>query len=208
MAQKFPDQKFVFKKLLQAEVLYIESPQLVSLLQHLQQNKWFDFLMCVSGAHYPDQTKPFEVSYELFSSKTLSRLRVKIQLSETGQIPTAQFVYPTADWFEREIYDMYGIKFTNHPNMKRILTHHQFKGHPLRKDYPADKQQHLTQSLPFCMDNEPDGSPPKDEGFNLTPLNIGPSHPAHSRNIKGYGFNEWGKNPPRQCGNRLSPPLF
>ena len=73
---------------------------------------------------------------------------------------------------------MYGLKFKDHPNMKRILTHHEFKGHPLRKDYPADLGQHLSKPLDFCMDNEPDGSPPNDEDKNLIPLNIGPSHPA------------------------------
>ena len=178
LRQKFPNQTFSFENLFRADVLQLQPEQLVPVLQHLKDSHRFDFLMCISGVDYPKRDKRFELCYELFSSKSIRRLRIKIALNETEQIPTAQFVYPTADWFEREIYDMYGLQFKNHPNMKRILTHHQFKGHPLRKDYPADLQQHLSKPLEFCMDNEPDGSPPKDEGKELIPLNIGPSHPA------------------------------
>ena len=178
LKQKFSDQKFSFESLIQADVLHLKPEQLIPVLQHFKDSNQFDFLMCISGVDYIEREKRFEVCYELFSSKNIRRLRIKIPVSETEEISTAQFVYPTADWFEREIFDMYGLKFKDHPNMRRILTHHQFKGHPLRKDYPADLQQHLSESLEFCMDNEPDGSPPNDEGKELTPLNIGPSHPA------------------------------
>lgn len=177
LRQRFK-KNFTFKKVFGADVLELEKEDLPALLQHLKQHQDFDFLMCVTGVHYPEREKEFEVCYELFSSKKIQRLRLKASLTEQEQIPTAQFIYPTADWFEREIYDMYGLKFKNHPNMKRILTHHQFKGHPLRKDYPADLQQHLSEPLEFSMDNEPDGSSPDFKGKNLIPLNIGPSHPA------------------------------
>ena len=178
LKQKFPDQKFSFENLIQSDVLYLKPEQLTPVLQYFKDTNQFDFLMCISGVDYVNREKRFEVCYELFSSKNIKRLRIKIPINETEAIPTAQFIYPTADWFEREIFDMYGLKFRNHPNMRRILTHHQFKGHPLRKDYPADLQQHLSESLEFCMDNEPDGSPPNDKGKELVPLNIGPSHPA------------------------------
>ena len=134
--------------------------------------------MCVSGADYPKRQKRFEIIYELFSTRTVSRLRIKTAAAEGEEVPTAQFLWPSADWFEREIYDMYGVRFKGHPNMRRLLTHHQFQGHPLRKDYPADFQQHLSEPLEFHMDNEPDGSPPDDSGKELMPLNIGPSHPS------------------------------
>ena len=178
LKHKFPEQSFRFDRLLKAYVLYLKPAQLVPVLQHFKDQAHFDFLMCISGVHYPKRDQDFEVCYELFSSKNYRRLRLKVAIRGGENIPTAQFVYPTADWFEREIYDMYGLKFERHPNMKRILTHHQFKGHPLRKDYPADLQQKLTEPMEFCMDKEPDGSAPKDEGKNLVPLNIGPSHPA------------------------------
>ena len=186
LEQKF-QKDFKIKKIFNADVLEIKKEELLGLLQYLKQNQAFDFLMCVTGVHYPEQEKEFEVCYELFSSSKAQRLRLKIPVTEEEQIPTAQFIYPTADWFEREIYDMYGLKFKDHPNMKRILTHHQFKGHPLRKDYPADLQQHLSEALEFSMDNEPDGNPPDFKGKDLIPLNIGPSHPGHTRHLENYG---------------------
>ena len=177
LEQKF-QKDFRIKKIFNADALEIKKEELLGLLQYLKQDQAFDFLMCVTGVHYPEQEKEFEICYELFSSSKVQRLRLKIPVTEEEQIPTAQFIYPTVDWFEREIYDMYGLKFKDHPNMKRILTHHQFKGHPLRKDYPADLQQHLSEPLEFSMDNEPDGNPPDFKGKDLIPLNIGPSHPA------------------------------
>ena len=177
LQQRFK-KEFLFKKVFDAFFLELKKEELIPVIKHLKQDQSFDFLMCVTGVHYPERDKEFEVCYELFSSSKVQRLRLKIPLTEQEQIPTAQFIYPTADWFEREIYDMYGLKFKDHPNMKRILTHHQFEGHPLRKDYPADKQQHLSESLEFLMDNEPDGNPPDFKGKDLIPLNIGPSHPA------------------------------
>ena len=175
---KFPGNEFQFKTLLKAVILEANPQELVPLFIHLKQSGIYDFLMNVSGVDYPERDKRFEVCYELFSTRTFARLRVKVSVNEGEEIPTVQFVWPTADWFEREIYDMYGVRFKDHPNLKRILTHHQFQGYPLRKDYPADYQQHLSESLPFQMDNELDGSPPDDRGRNLIPLNIGPSHPA------------------------------
>ena len=175
--QKFK-KNFVFKQIFNANLLELQAKELTSVLQYLKQYQHFDFLMCVTGVHYPEKEKKFEVCYELFSSKKIYRLRIKIPVNEEEQIPTAQFIYPAADWFEREVYDMYGLKFKNHPNMKRILTHHQFKGFPLRKDYPADLQQHLSEPLEFSMDNDPDGQAPDFKDKDLMPLNIGPSHPA------------------------------
>ncbi|MBC6415662.1 MAG: NADH-quinone oxidoreductase subunit D [Bdellovibrionales bacterium] len=170
--------EFVFNQICHSHILELETGELTSVLQYLKKYQSFDFLMCVTGVHYPEREKEFEVCYELFSVKKISRLRIKVFVKEEEVIPTAQFIYPTADWFEREIYDMYGLKFKDHPNMKRILTHHQFKGYPLRKDYPADLQQHLSESLEFSMDNEPDGKAPDFKDKDLIPLNIGPSHPA------------------------------
>ena len=195
LKQKFPGSPF--KILSGAAVIETAPASLPALLEHLKANWAFDFLMNISGVDYSDYPganealtaeaaktdasatkKRFAVVYELFSSKTLKRLRIKVFVNEEEEIPTVQFIYRTADWFEREIYDMFGLRFQNHPNLKRILTHHQFKGWPLRKDYPADRQQHLTETLPFQMDREPDGKLPDDSGKNLLPLNIGPSHPA------------------------------
>ncbi len=155
---KFPQENFTFQEQF-GDYIVIASPScVVPLLTHLKQTGQFDFLMQVAGVDYPKREKRFEIVYELFSSKNASRLRIKSVVKEGEQIPTAQFIWKTADWFEREIYDMFGVRFKNHPNMKRLLTHHQFKGHPLRKDYPADYQQHCTEALPLHFDKDPPDS--------------------------------------------------
>ncbi len=136
----------------------------------------FDFIMDICGADYPGRAKRFEVIYSLFSSKTSQRLRIKCQVGENETIPTAINIYKGIDWFERETFDMYGIKFEGHPNLRKILTHHQFVGYPLRKDYDADKQQHCDSALPIHFDYDPNWV--DDPSRNLTPINIGPSHPA------------------------------
>lgn len=179
LSDHFPVESFKFDYSFENNVMVIAPDQLVPLLKHFKSTGQFDFLMCISGVDYPENKKRFEVCYELFSSSTIKRLRLKVPVAEGETIPTAQFVWKAADWFEREVYDMFGIKFAGHPNMRRILVHHQFQGHPLRKDYPADRQQHCTEALPVHFDNPKDGSQyVEEEGKDLTPLNIGPSHPA------------------------------
>ena len=131
--------------------------------------------MNLTAVDYPDRPERFEVIYELFSTKKGQRLRLKVKAPEGDSLPTATSVWLGANWFEREVYDMFGITFDGHPNMTRILTHHQFKGHPLRKDYPADLQQHCTEARPIHFEGEDNYTP--DPHKNLVPLNIGPSHP-------------------------------
>ena len=132
--------EFSFSNLSGAAVLTAAPEDIVPLFIHLKNEESYDFLMSISGVDYPERARRFEVVYEFFSSKTISRLRVKTTVKEGEALPTVQFVYPVADWFEREVYDMYGVVFKGHPNLRRILTHHQFEGYPLRKDYPADRQ--------------------------------------------------------------------
>ncbi|MFN9065600.1 MAG: NADH-quinone oxidoreductase subunit C, partial [Bdellovibrionales bacterium] len=110
-------------------------------------------LMDICGVDYPNREKRFEVVYHLFSSKDGSRLRIKVPLAVNETIPTALSVWRGADWFEREAYDMFGIIFEGHPNLRKILTHHQFVGHPLRKDYEANRQQHCSEVLPVHFDH-------------------------------------------------------
>ncbi len=160
------------------QIANIPPEQIPLLLEHFKSTGQYDFLMCVSGADYPEHPQRFEVSYELFSSKNANRVRLKTRVAEGEKVPTAINIWKGADWFEREIYDMYGVEFKGHPNMRRLLVHQQFVGHPLRKDYPADRQQHCTEALPIHFDNIPGYDASQDEGKDLVPLNIGPSHPA------------------------------
>ena len=105
----------------------------------------FDFLMDITAVDYIDKKeKRFEVVYHFYSLKNNNRVRVKAPVDEEScEIDTITDLWKTTDWYEREIWDMYGINFKGHPNMKRLLLYEEFKGHPLRKDYPINKRQPL-----------------------------------------------------------------
>ncbi len=171
------NQNFKFSNSVGDDVIEVPKEELIAVLLHLKSFHRFDFLMDICGVDFPNREKRFEVVYHLFSSKDSSRLRLKTQVGEGESVDTATSIWKGADWFEREAYDMFGIRFDKHPNLRKILTHHQFIGHPLRKDYEADHQQHCTETLPIFFNNE--GSSRGDVlNENLVPLNIGPSHPA------------------------------
>ena len=96
----------------------------------------FQQLIDVCGADYPQREKRFDVVYHLLSMTKNRRLRVKVETDEDTPVPSVVGVYPAADWFERETFDMYGVFFDGHPDLRRILTDYGFHGHPLRKDFP------------------------------------------------------------------------
>lgn len=153
-------------------VVVIEILDLLAYVKNLKESG-YEFLLDICGADYPEREKRFEVVYHFFSLAKKERLRLKVQIAETESVPSIISVWKNANWFERETWDMYGIKFDKHPYLKRLLTHHEFVGHPLRKDYPSDYQQHLSHSAPIHF---AEGGDETAEG--LVPLNIGPSHPA------------------------------
>jgi NADH-quinone oxidoreductase subunit C len=90
----------------------------------------------VTAVDWPAREKRFDVVYHLLSPTENLRIRVKVETDETTPVPSIISVFPGADWFERETYDLYGVLFTGHPDMRRILTDYGFEGHPLRKDFP------------------------------------------------------------------------
>ena len=90
----------------------------------------------ICGADYPGREKRFDVVYHLLSPYLNHRIRLKVQTDEVTPVPSIIDVYPAANWFEREAYDLYGILFTGHPDLRRILTDYGFEGYPLRKDFP------------------------------------------------------------------------
>ena len=96
----------------------------------------FVSLMDLCGADYPGRVKRFDVVYHLISYRHNARIRIKVEADEVTPVPSVIDVYPTANWFEREAYDLYGILFSGHPDLRRILTDYGFEGHPLRKDFP------------------------------------------------------------------------
>ncbi|WP_455477521.1 NADH-quinone oxidoreductase subunit C [Bartonella sp. B41] len=91
----------------------------------------------ISGVDYPSRDKRFDVSYQLLSPRYNLRLRIKIHTDEHTPVSSACSIYPGAEWYEREAYDMYGILFSGHPDLRRILTDYGFEGYPLRKDFPV-----------------------------------------------------------------------
>jgi NADH-quinone oxidoreductase subunit C len=90
----------------------------------------------VTAIDWPEREQRFDVVYHFLSPVKNARVRVKIQTDEETPVPSIFGVYPGADWFEREAYDLYGVLFTGHPDMRRLLTDYGFEGHPLRKDFP------------------------------------------------------------------------
>jgi NADH-quinone oxidoreductase subunit C len=90
----------------------------------------------ITAIDWPGREKRFDVVYHLLSPKQNKRIRVKLETDETTPVPSIIDVFPGANWFEREAYDLYGVLFTGHPDMRRLLTDYGFEGHPLRKDFP------------------------------------------------------------------------
>jgi NADH-quinone oxidoreductase subunit C len=96
----------------------------------------FEVLIDICGVDYPERAERFDVVYHLLSPRLNQRLRVKITTDETTPIASVNDIFPAANWYERETYDMYGIRFTGHPDLRRLLTDYGFQGYPLRKDFP------------------------------------------------------------------------
>ena len=110
--------------------------RIVEVMTALRDQFGFQQLLDVCGADYPDRAERFEVVYHLLSLTRNARVRVKVSTDEVKPVDTVTGVYPSAGWFEREAYDMYGVVFAGHPDMRRLLTDYGFEGHPLRKDFP------------------------------------------------------------------------
>lgn len=114
------------------------APRIRELLAVLRHEPPFEFqqLMDLCGADYPDRPLRFDVVYHLLSLTRNHRIRLKVQTDEDAPVPSVIQVYPDAEWFEREAFDLYGMTFADHPDLRRLLTDYGFQGHPLRKDFP------------------------------------------------------------------------
>jgi len=126
------------------EVMYGElnltgpANRVVEAMTLLRDNPEFRFrqLIDIAGADYPERERRFDVVYHLLSMTKNLRVRLKVQTDEDTPVPSVTGVFPCADWFEREAFDMYGVFFEGHPDLRRILTDYGFHGYPLRKDFP------------------------------------------------------------------------
>ena len=116
----------------------VVADEIVPVVQFLRDDPRLDFtnLIDICGVDYPQREKRFDVVYHFLSPRQNARIRVKLQTDEETPVPSITGVFPGADWFEREAYDFYGILFTGHPDLRRILTDYGFDGYPLRKDFP------------------------------------------------------------------------
>lgn len=116
----------------------VTASRIVPVMQFLRDDPLAKFLVLIdlTAVDYPQRAKRFDVVYHLLSMHNNTRIRVKAQVGEEETIPTITDVFPCADWFEREAFDMYGVVFTGHPDLRRILTDYNFEGYPLRKDFP------------------------------------------------------------------------
>ncbi len=110
--------------------------QVLNFLKRDVQCQFFSFIDA-SGVDYPGRDRRFDFVYHLMSPRQNTRIRVRVTTDEQTPIPSATEVFPGADWFAREAYDLYGILFTGHPDLRRLLTDYGFDGHPLRKDFPV-----------------------------------------------------------------------
>jgi NADH-quinone oxidoreductase subunit C len=116
--------------------LKAQAPQITGALTYLRDAQGFEQLMDIAGADYPERARRFDVVYHLLSMTRNTRVRLSIETDEDTPVASVTAVYPCADWYEREAFDMYGIFFEGHPDLRRILTDYGFHGHPLRKDFP------------------------------------------------------------------------
>lgn len=109
---------------------------ILEVLTVLKDRFGFQQLLDLCGVDFPDRAERFEVVYHLLSMTRNARVRVKLTTDEVQPVPSAVSVFPCADWFEREAFDMFGVLFSGHPDLRRLLTDYGFRGHPLRKDFP------------------------------------------------------------------------
>ena len=116
----------------------INANDLIEVVQFLKSNDKCKFrqLIDIAGVDYPEENKRFQLVYLFLSHENNIRVKILIKFQPNESINSLTKIFPSANWMEREVFDMYGIKFKNHPDLRRILTDYGFKGHPLRKDFP------------------------------------------------------------------------
>jgi len=119
-------------------VIIVNLAQIVLLMEFLKQESKCQFttLIDITAIDYPGRADRFDVVYHLLSMPLNFRLRLKATIEDGEAVPSISSVFPCANWFEREVFDMYGIVFSGHPDLRRLLTDYGFSGHPLRKDFP------------------------------------------------------------------------
>jgi NADH-quinone oxidoreductase subunit C/D len=176
---KFPAGSVLPQEGLDQPVWIVSKDVLFDVARELKENPQtqFDMMLDLCGVDFPDREERFEAVYHLYSIQRGARLRLKVPMHEKDlTLPSMTRLWQGLNWFEREAYEMFGFGFEGHPNLRRLLTHEAFQGHPLRKDYDAAKRWILTEDQMY----KPHFDLPEtgDEMFERMTINIGPSHPA------------------------------
>lgn len=129
------------------DTILVRRESVIAVLRMLKEQFAFEMLADLTAVDYLGQDPRFEVVYHLNSLSKNIRLRVKTPVQEGEEVDTATVLWPIANWLEREVWDMFGIRFKGHPDLRRLLMYEGFEGHPLRKDYPINKRQPLVRPL-------------------------------------------------------------
>jgi len=159
----------------------VDKDAIIDVLRTLKESGELAFTMPLDlfAVDYPRRDKRFDVIYQLYSLKNNERIRLKVRVGEDEPIPTGTGIYKGLNWYEREVFDMYGVVFDGHPNLRRILTHEAFQGHALRKDYDPAQRWLLTEKdvakITPVVDPRFENV---DTDYERVTLNLGPSHPA------------------------------
>jgi NADH-quinone oxidoreductase subunit C len=134
----FPDSVLASEEALGELTVRVRTADIVAVLGFLRDDSQcrFETLVDICGVDYPSESPRFEIVYHLLSMRLNRRIRLKIRTDEATSAPSAVSVFPAANWYEREAFDMYGVMFSGHPDLRRILTDYGFEGYPLRKDFP------------------------------------------------------------------------
>jgi NADH-quinone oxidoreductase subunit C len=140
LKDRFGEQILEFATYRGQEFLVARPEAVVGILQFLRDEAGFDYLVDITAVDYPSRPERFDLVYILYSFARNQRIRIKTRIAEGYQPATATTVYPGANWLEREVFDMFGIEFAGHPDMRRILLPEEWQGHPLRKDYSIIQQ--------------------------------------------------------------------
>lgn len=170
------------------ETVRVNPEHVLPALDYLKNRESCELLLDVVGNHFPERELPFEVTYLLRSISKKHKVHVKAALPEDGAVDSATGLYRSADWHEREVFDLFGVRFRNHPDLRRILCHHQFEGHALRKDYPIERGQPCTAPEQLYDEEAVREATRHADAVTLVAdemhpsdyltVNIGPSHPA------------------------------
>jgi NADH-quinone oxidoreductase subunit C len=146
LTEKFPDSIIETHSFRNDDTAVVKKEDVIKVFSFLRDDPelLYNFMMDLTAVDYLGKDPRFEVVYHLYSLKHNTRVRIKARVSESDcSIDSIISLWISADWFEREAYDLYGIHFQGHPNLKRLLLYDEFKGHPLRKDYPIKQRQPL-----------------------------------------------------------------